>query len=56
MGLLKPELWKAHWIRGDWEEDPDNSQPAHLLRKEFKLNSNIQSARAYVSALGLYEA
>ena len=56
MGMLNTSDWQAEWIRGNWEEDVSSSQPAHYLRKEFKLKGKIKSARAYVSALGLYEA
>jgi alpha-L-rhamnosidase len=55
MGLLNPEEWKAQWIQADLREDPEKSNPAAMLRKEFELPGTVQSARAYVSALGLYE-
>lgn len=55
MGMLNKSDWQAAWIRGNWEEDKASSQPAHYLRKEFALKGKIKSARAYISALGLYE-
>ncbi len=55
MGLLDPADWKSSWIQPDIEEDLAKSQPCPFLRKEFKLNNKIKSARAYVTCLGLYE-
>ena len=55
MGLLKTSDWKAAWITLEIEEDITKSQPCPFLRKEFALNKNIKSARAYVTSLGLYE-
>ncbi len=56
MGLLKKSDWKAQWIAADVEEDPDTSNPANLLRKEFSLKGEIRQARLYITSLGLYEA
>jgi len=56
MGLLSPEEWQAKWIRSSLEEDVSKSQPANLLRKEFKSKEPIQSARLYLTSFGLYEA
>lgn len=53
MGLLAPTDWKAQWIEPEQDEMRDG--PAFLLRKDFNLKSNIASARAYVTAHGLYE-
>lgn len=55
-GLLDPADWSAHFITPDWEEDVTRSNPAPYLRREFTLRSEIQSARLYITALGLYEA
>jgi alpha-L-rhamnosidase len=55
MGLLDPVDWSAQWIELDYQTDPQNEQPCPLLRKEFELTQPIRRARAYVSALGLYE-
>jgi alpha-L-rhamnosidase len=55
MGLLSPTDWKAQWIESVWEEDKTTPQPAHMLRKEFNLRREIQSARIYTSSHGLYE-
>jgi alpha-L-rhamnosidase len=56
MGLLKPEDWSVSWIGPGWEEDTLVSQPCPMLRREFRVKGNIQSARAYITSLGLYEA
>ena len=56
MGLLAAQDWKAGMIRPELEEDPEQSEPCPLLRKEFKLPKAISRARLYVTAHGLYEA
>jgi alpha-L-rhamnosidase len=56
VGLLHAEDWAARFISPDWEEDISQPQPAPLLRREFELRAGIQSARLYITALGLYEA
>ena len=55
-GLLDPADWSAHFITPAWEEDVTRSNPAPYLRREFTLHGEIQSARLYITALGLYEA
>ena len=55
MGLLNVSDWKADWIEADIEEDVKKSNPAHLFRKEFNVAGKVKSARAYVTAHGLYE-
>ncbi len=54
-GLLKPSDWKAAWIESLVPEDTMTSQPAQMFRKEFTLKKKVKSARAYVTAHGLYE-
>jgi alpha-L-rhamnosidase len=54
IGLLSPEEWKADWIKTAIKSD-DYSYPSPILRHEFSLGKKIQKARAYVTALGLYE-
>ncbi len=56
MGLLAPADWKAEMVRPDLEEDPERSNPCPMLRKEFELTGEIESARLYIAARGLYEA
>ena len=54
MGLLQPNDWKAQWIEPGYTEDQHFAAP--LLRKEFSSNKKIQSATAFITAHGLYEA
>ena len=56
-GLLAPADWQARWITPELPEDTAKSNPSPMLRAEFTAGSAspIVSARAYVSALGLYE-
>ena len=54
MGLLKSSDWIAQWIGGT-DDDPSQSCPCPYLRKGFAIQGTITRARAYVSALGLYE-
>jgi alpha-L-rhamnosidase len=56
MGLLDPTDWQASWISPDWEEELTTPQPAPMLRSTFAVDGEVQSARAYVTSLGLYEA
>ena len=55
MGLLNAGEWEALWIEPYPDEDPAVSQPAPMLRSEFEVSDGILSARAYVTAHGLYE-
>jgi len=56
MGLLAPEDWTARWVEPDLREDYTVSNPAPMLRREFVVSKKVASARAYVTAHGLYEA
>jgi alpha-L-rhamnosidase len=55
MGLLTPSDWKASWILSHPGGDKHNLGPATYFRKQFALHGPVASARAYVSALGLYK-
>lgn len=55
MGLLSPSDWTAQWIDPGSPEEPTKPGPAVMLRHEFTLSARVTRARAYVSALGLYE-
>lgn len=55
MGLLKISDWQAKWIESELIESPDKSCPCPIFRKEFTLKGKVKSARAYVTAHGLYE-
>lgn len=50
---LKPGDWTAQWIAVDGK---DTSARNPLFKKEFSLTKKIQSAIAYITAKGLYEA
>ncbi len=51
--LLDKALWKAKWIASG-EQSPEDHRPV-CFRKEFTCSGIIQSARLYLSALGLYQ-
>jgi len=55
MGLLDSNEWKAKWIESSLDKDGEH-RPAILFRKEFQSSKNIQSATAYITAHGMYEA
>lgn len=50
MGFLTDDEWEGEWIGA-----ADNNISAPLLRKEFKLNKEIEEAYVYISGLGYYE-
>ena len=54
-GLMRAAQWTARWIVADVAEDSTRSNPSPMLRKEIVLDGAVASARAYVTALGLYE-
>lgn len=62
MGLLDSSEWKASWIGAPWqgEEARENVEgrphvPAPLLRKMFRLDKKVISAKAFVTGLGYFE-
>jgi alpha-L-rhamnosidase len=55
MGLLQTSDWQAKWIQPGYDED-SISRPSPLFRKTFTSNKKIQSAFAYITAHGIYEA
>ena len=62
MGLLNPSDWKAQWIGAPWQgEEPldqlgtENPPPAPLLRKTFRIDKAVKTARAFVTGLGYFE-
>jgi alpha-L-rhamnosidase len=55
-GLIDPSDWSAHWIRpAEPQPAAPGHRPAHLLRQEFSLPDTVASARAYITAHGIYE-
>jgi alpha-L-rhamnosidase len=55
MGLLRPADWTAQWVDPGLDQDTSQPQPVPMLRGRFTVNGRVRSARAYVTALGLYE-
>jgi alpha-L-rhamnosidase len=55
MAFLKNSDWKAKWIQPGYQED-EKMRPSPLMRKQFKVTKKINSATAYLTAHGLYEA
>ncbi len=51
-GVLDFNNWRADWITASKEEDSD---ACDYLRKSFHLSKEVKYARAYASALGLYD-
>ena len=56
MGLLAPSDWTAQWIALAKEPDPAAPLPSPMLRREFTIDGDVVSARAYVTSHGLYRA
>ncbi len=54
MGLLNRDDWKASWISFPVEIEPSGGAPCPHLRKEFTIESKVQRARIYATALGVY--
>jgi alpha-L-rhamnosidase len=55
MGLLGASDWRAQWIEAGLPDDPNVSSPTPMLRRAFRIEKPIHSARAYVTSRGLYE-
>jgi alpha-L-rhamnosidase len=64
MGLLEGADWGAEWIGKDYTDEAEPMTfkgkslilpPSPLLRKPIEVKKEIQKARLYVTALGLYE-
>jgi alpha-L-rhamnosidase len=53
MGLLSTSDWKAKWI--EMPGDTLRYAPSPHFRKEFSVNKQIASAKAYVTSHGYYE-
>jgi alpha-L-rhamnosidase len=54
-GLLKPSDWQALWITSPVNDSKFEKRPSPYLRTGFNVEKSVESARIYVSALGLYE-
>ncbi|HTF29717.1 MAG TPA: family 78 glycoside hydrolase catalytic domain, partial [Flavitalea sp.] len=55
MGLLNESDWQAKWISIGFQED-SVVRPGQLLRKEFNTTKKVQSATAFITSHGMYEA
>lgn len=55
MAFLQPGDWKASWIEPGFIQD-SILRPSPLFRKTFQASKKIQSATAYITSRGLYEA
>ncbi|HBB90180.1 MAG TPA: alpha-rhamnosidase [Bacteroidales bacterium] len=51
-GMVKQDNWKGSWITDSYDQ---NFKPAPYFRKEFTPSGPIRSARAYITAAGLFE-
>ena len=56
MGLLEKTDWTARWITGDYTPRKKERYPVDCFRKGFTVTGEVQSARLYATACGLYEA
>ena len=54
-GLLAITDWSAQWIKIGFQEDTIQ-RPSQLFRTAFNLKKTVQSATAYITAHGMYEA
>ncbi len=54
-GLMDASAFRAEWITQPDMGDISVMQPCPLFRKGFSIHGNIVRARAYASALGIYE-
>ncbi|KAI1469893.1 glycoside hydrolase family 78 protein [Daldinia caldariorum] len=56
-GLLNKEDWSgAQMISANKKTEENSPHQPLLFRKEFSLDSNIEKARLYIAAYGIYEA
>lgn len=55
MGLLEKDDWKAKWITGDYKPKKNRRYPVDCFLKNFILKQNIEKARLYITACGIYE-
>jgi alpha-L-rhamnosidase len=54
-GLLRPGDWTARWIGPQSTSSDSLPSPSPLLRRAFRVDGGVRSARVYVTSLGLYE-
>ena len=56
MGLLNASDWKAKWITGNYKVKKSERYPVDCFRKNLSVTGEVESARLYITACGLYEA
>ncbi|MDF2674801.1 MAG: Bacterial alpha-L-rhamnosidase, partial [Clostridiales bacterium] len=56
IGLINKTDWKAKWITANTNIDRNNRYPCDYFRKQFRVDKEVESARLYITACGLYEA
>ncbi|MCC3374467.1 alpha-L-rhamnosidase [Cohnella sp. REN36] len=54
-GLLEAAEWAADWISAPAGLNPEQPEACPMLRKPFRADGAVRSARVYAAALGLYE-
>ena len=56
MGLLDAHNWKAKWITGNYKVKKSERYPVDCFRKYLYITKDVEYARLYITACGLYEA
>ena len=56
MGLLRASHWSAKWITGNYKVNKKERYPVDCFKKEFSLEKEVERARLYITACGLYSA
>jgi alpha-L-rhamnosidase len=56
IGLLGTDDWSAKWISGAYSPKKNMRYPVDYFHKEFQVKNDVQKARLYITACGLYEA
>ena len=54
-GLLQPADWTARWVGPKATAADSLPSPSPLLRRAFRVDDRVRTARLYVTSLGLYE-
>ena len=55
-GLLEKSDWQASWITGNYTVNKKERYPVDCFRKLFAISKQVDRARLYITACGLYEA
>ncbi|WP_436789982.1 family 78 glycoside hydrolase catalytic domain [Yinghuangia sp. YIM S10712] len=55
-GLSVAGDWTARFVSPDWDEDAQRDNPCPVLRRRFSVDGEVESARLYATALGVYKA